>query len=492
MPDIPWMIDNEARARKWALLTGYKDSKHPGPIHEQHGVFARIGVEMMLENQVALMTQMPALSHVGTRLPSMPVPQLLEAIDTSAVAPFVKASLPLITRLYVPLYAQSLCTVWPTPLPTAKIFWLNFNYGSSKFPASPGLRLDPLANHDRNFAGWGESPESFVGDGATTTFTVETAQIKTAAAQGPYGYSSPRAFVDGVEKTLGTDFTCDNGGANSRGRFIFGVAPALGTQIEVRYSTYQEGDTPRDIDMNMETDDLRVTDMVLRSGWTEQIRQDFAAWHGLNVEDQLTAAISGELYREIDWQLIQMMLTSAARQGAGNVNWSSTGYLPGDVDSTTRRSYEATLGDRISEASDLIWAATKGNARATWMICGTQTAQRLRKINSFRAFTGSESPGPNNTAADNMATLERRIPIGTVDGSRVVYMDPRFPSNKILMGYKSDNPMHMCAVYAPYNMLVWTPALPDPSANFKVKKGVLSRAAKRVVNPFALATLTIT
>jgi hypothetical protein len=220
------------------------------------------------------------------------------------------------------------------------------------------------------------------------------------------------------------------------------------------------------------------------------MRQDFMSYHDLSVETELTAAIGGELDREIDWNLLMMILHHASCYGAGNVNWATGGYLAGDTDSTSRRSYEATLGDAIVQADNLIWKATKGRARSSYLICGPGGAQRLRLINSFRAFTGgAEGSG---VGVSNMGQIERRIPIGTVDGSKTVYMDPRWPDAKILLGYKSDNPLHMSAVFAPYNLLTWTPVMPDPAATFQYKKGVLSRAAKKVINAFCFATVTLT
>jgi hypothetical protein len=481
----------EARAQKWKLLTGYqtKDKKKIPDIQEQYGIACRIGMELMLENLVEDLSKNQDL-RLGESIFGMDPVKIQEAVTSTAIDPFIRVAMPLIRRLFVSIYAMSLMTVWPTQTPEAKIFFMDYTYGNNKYPAVAGNRIDLLENFDRNYAGWGHSYENFVGDGVATTFTVESAQIKTTASAGAWGSAAPEVFVDGVQKTLGTDFTVDNGGANSRGRIIFGVAPAGGAQIIVRTGTYAETDTPRDIDLVMSHDSLKVTDMALRAGWTEQMRQDLMAYHDLSVETELTAAIGGELDREIDWNLIKLILTHAIAYGAGNVNWSTTGYLPGDTDSTSRRSYEATLGDAVVQADNLIWKKTKGRARSSYCIMGPAAAQRFRLINSFRAFTGGAED--NGVDPSNRATVERRIPIGTVDGSKTVYMDPRFPDDKILLGYKSDNPIHMAAVYAPYNLLSWTPVMPDPSANFTYKKGVLSRAAKKVINKDCFATITLT
>lgn len=489
MSQVPWMMENEARAQKWSILTGYQSAVKPGQVQEEHGVHARLGLEMMLENHVAWLSSHQGLSHMGKRLLRMKPEDIQEAIDTANVEPFVTFSMPIIRRLYPALYAQSLVTVWPTPIPEAKIFYLNFQYGNTKVPTTANDRIDLLANIDRAYAGWGHNFNEFAGDGSTTAFTLASGSVKTTSTAGAYSSAAARVWVDGVEQTHTTDFTVDNAGAGGLGRIVFSVAPANGTVIVARYSTYEEGDTPRDIDMDMTSDSIKASDMALRTGWSVQSEQDMLAYHGLSVEGELTGALSLELLGEVDLNILHMLLHWTSMSGSGNVNWDSSGYLPGDQSTLERRAYDATLGDAIDQADDLIWAGTKGRARSSFMVCGTAAAQRLRKINSFKAFTGGDGSG---VLANNTASLERRAAIGTLDGSKTVFKDPRFPTNKILLGYKGTTPFHMGAVWAPYRLFFFTPRLPDPNANFQFKKGVLSRAAQKVITPEMYATVTIT
>jgi hypothetical protein len=489
-PRIPWLVHNQDRASKWAMYTGYGADKSLKlvDVQEAYGMGCRIGLELLLERHVNELASHTGLG-LGRRALSMSPKELREAVTTSAVEPFVKVALPLIRRLYIQLYARSLCTVWPMTTPEAKIFYIDHRYASTKYPTTANDRLDQAV--DPNYSGWGESPESFTGDGVTTTFVVETTAVKTTASAGAFSSSRVRVFVNGVEKTHTTDFTVDNGGANGRGRVIFGVAPALNAKIKVMYATYAEGDTPRELDMKMTSETLTATDMTLRFLFTEQSRQDFGAYHNGDLEQEMVDAASNQLDREIDRQLVRMMLVEAAMNGAGNVNWSTAGYLAGDIDTASRLAYEATLGQAIIKADQMIWKATNGNARANWLIAGSDAAERLRLISGFRQLDSSVDRG--GIGVSNTATLEKRILFGTVNsGTTQVYMDPFMPASKILLGYKADNPMYMAAVFAPYSLLTWTPTMPDPSANFQYSKGVLSRAGKKCINAKAFATVTLT
>lgn len=479
---VPWMTHNEGRAQKWAALTGYESEKKPGALSEEHGEFCRMGMEIMFENTVEWLAQEDRLAHIGVqRMARMMPDELQEAIDSTAISPFAKYALPLVRRLYPVLWAQSLVTVWPTPLPDPKVFFLDFQYGTAKTPTTAGLRNDLLSNIDRTYGGFGNVYENHAGTGAATTFDLETAEVVSA---------SVAVWFDGVEQTSGFSISAGSG-AGGVDQLSFTAAPGSGVQILVRYGTYAEGDTPRDIDMAMSNRNLAAKDIALRVGWNVQSAQDALAYHGLSVEKELTGAMSSEMAGEIDLNILMLLFKRADHDGAGTVSWSMTGYLAGDTTTEARRAYFESLGDAVREADDLIYSSSKGRANSTYLVCGTTAAQWLMKINSFSAVTGQVAPGVGG-ATPAGGEFQRRVKLGSIDTTRTVYKDPRVPASEILLGFKHPNPIFMGAVYSPYRMFYTTPALHDPTANFRMKKGVLSRAALDVIksNFFAKVKLT--
>ena len=185
---VPWMQHNPDRAAKWAILTGFESQSKPGKIEEQHGVYCRIGMEMMLEHTVLWMSTHPDFKHIGKRMLRMMPEDLQEAIDSTSIEPFVTSALPIIRRLYPALFARSLVTIYPITQPKAKVFHLDFNYGTTKAPTASGDRNDLLANFDKNYGGWGHSYQNAEGDGATVIFDLEssgtTDQVVTVSRSG--------------------------------------------------------------------------------------------------------------------------------------------------------------------------------------------------------------------------------------------------------------------------------------------------------------------
>ena len=63
-----------------------------------------------------------------------------------------------------------------------------------------------------------------------------------------------------------------------------------------------------------------------------------------------------------------------------------------------------------------------------------------------------------------------------------VYVDPLYPDDEILMGYKGSSPMDAGFVYSPYIPLQMLPTITDPET-FQPRKGLLTRYGKAAVTP---------
>jgi hypothetical protein len=71
---------------------------------------------------------------------------------------------------------------------------------------------------------------------------------------------------------------------------------------------------------------------------------------------------------------------------------------------------------------------------------------------------------------------------GRVFGKYELFIDPMFPSDEILMGYKGASPMDSGFVYCPYIPLQQLPTVTDPES-FQPRKGILTRYGKVAVSP---------
>jgi hypothetical protein len=67
-------------------------------------------------------------------------------------------------------------------------------------------------------------------------------------------------------------------------------------------------------------------------------------------------------------------------------------------------------------------------------------------------------------------------------GQYDVYVDPLWPEDEILIGYKGPNAMEGGLVYAPYIPLQMLPTVVDPDT-FQPRKGLITRYGKAAVSP---------
>ena len=71
---------------------------------------------------------------------------------------------------------------------------------------------------------------------------------------------------------------------------------------------------------------------------------------------------------------------------------------------------------------------------------------------------------------------------GKFAGKYDMYVDPLFPEDEILMGYKGESAMDAGFVYAPYIPLQLLPTVTDPDS-FQPRKGIITRYGKVAIAP---------
>ena len=72
--------------------------------------------------------------------------------------------------------------------------------------------------------------------------------------------------------------------------------------------------------------------------------------------------------------------------------------------------------------------------------------------------------------------------IGSVNNQFKVYKNPYMSENTVLLGFRGSNFLETGAVYSPYVPLIMTPLVYDPS-DFTPRKGVMTRYAKKMIRP---------
>jgi len=265
--------------------------------------------------------------------------------------------------------------------------------------------------------------------------------------------------------------------------FKYGSGADAGNRIDrlanfnKNYADSSEGGAVKEINFDISSEDVSAQEKKLKAIWTIEAEQDLPVYHpGLAVEDELMKVLSAEILREINSILLDDMVSSAS---AGNVNWSKTVPSSQPWSQLNPKEYKQTLYDAINDASNLIFKKRFRNAN--WIVGDADSIVRLEKLEDFKSV---------ETADDGVLNFSV-IRVGTLKGKYKVYKDPWFQENKLLLGYKGAGWLDTGYVYAPYIPLYVTDKIVDPN-DFKPRRGIMSRFAKKSVVGDMFATVTLT
>ena len=178
-------------------------------------------------------------------------------------------------------------------MPTAMIFYLDFEYGNARFGVNAGdaigeYEVDPITGeHTYTFSpkysgGMVRGLRIGTGDNAKVNFVV--ADLAGSQFLLPTLAGSATVYVDGEPVA----FTENNA---ATGDYTLDAAPAAGAVVTVDYATAtptEGGDNIPEIDFNMRS--AAVTAETKAEGSLDaESQQDLMAYHGVNAETELLA-----------------------------------------------------------------------------------------------------------------------------------------------------------------------------------------------------------
>ena len=282
---------------------------------------------------------------------------------------------------------------------------------------------------------------------------------------------------------------------------VFGVAGNLNSGLLVSYSIQPTNDARSDFetkntlsnaDRNLDTN-LNIPEIELqmrsipvtaktrklKAAWTPEFAQDLNAYHSVDAEAELTAMLSEYVSMEIDLEILDMLISSAAtteywsakvgqewNSGAGAFTTSQfTGqaYIQG--------TWFSTLGTKLQKVSNQIHAKTLRGG-ANFLVCSPDVSTILESIPGYAA------DGDGEKVKYAMGVQK----VGALTSRYTVYKNPYMQENTVLMGFRGSQFLETGAVYAPYIPLMLTPLVYDPN-NFIPRRGVMTRYAKIVTRP---------
>jgi hypothetical protein len=418
---------------------------------------------------------------------------------------FQKFAFPLVRRVYPQLIANQIVGVQPMGGPVSQIFYL----GNDRVAGSRS-RTETVYSKYRLTYGGNVASAVFNSAGVPAANVPDTANFSSILGNTS---GSPSTTMGGQIASWPDSTT------------ILGYAVSTGEALS--------GNEIPEINMHVEQQPVVARTRKMRSLWTLEAAQDLRAYHNLDLEGELTDLLSKELTLEIDRELIED-LRMIAYDPSGLTGWNRSaidmgnsnsfgqtgtnqpsestgtgGFIPTEYlydfanagafnpSGTNSNVYlldlsgtfmnpsgkfapqhvgmiYANLLAAINFASNDIYKTTF-RGPGTWIVTSPLIASMME---SAAVLEGGmrEKDRPTNITANSIAYK------GKFAGKYDLYVDPMYPEDEIMVGYKGAGPMDSGYVYCPYIPLQQLPTITDPQT-FQPRKGILTRYGKAAVTP---------
>jgi hypothetical protein len=451
---------------------------------EKEGQVVLENTAILLENQARAM--IAEALHEGR--------QITEATTVGNLGTFQKFSFPLIRRVFPPLIANKIIGVQPMQGPVSQVFYLGYarHYGSTKHQVYSKHNLtygNFVAGENGNVAGLDVSSDAA---GAGNKY------LSSVTATGEF---------TGASATVG-------------GKIAYWPSSGgyIGAPWNVSAGEALTGTGIPEITFTIEHQSVQSRTRKFRALWTIEATQDLRAYHNLDLEKELTGLLQNEVRLEIDRELVEDIRNIAYDLAANNgfnrnvfdnstsnnfptdgIDFTPGGYtyaqgtMPGSTAGTLRNVFltdfassslglaprhvgqvYANLIAVVQFASQDIYKSTL-RGPANWVVCSPFVAAMLHSASKLE---GGAPAGDAGTLGSNI--LYKGKWMGQFD----VYVDPLYPEDEILLGYKGSSNVDAGMIYCPYIPLQMLPTIVNPE-DFQPRKGLLTRYGKVAITPEA-------
>jgi hypothetical protein len=524
----PWQSlqsDAARLSKKWGAT---------GLLEGMGGETEKNNMSMILENQAKQLVIEQSQTGTGA------------SFTTGTGEQWAGIALPLVRKVFGQIAAKEFVSVQPMNLPSGLVFFLDFQYGTTKNPFTSGDSMygassanfgntsngglygagrftystnqfsssvsSSAANYaiaSASFADVNFSSEysASVAGGRIQKVTIPTASISSdldplavrgfVASSGSYTVSTLLQEFTTLSGNVINFFFTGSGASyiaaatwlveynkltkdNARGDFEAGASYAVPNAESASEIVIPQ------INVQMRSEAIVAKTKKLKAQWTPEFAQDLNAYHSLDAEAELTAVMSEYISLEIDLEILDMLIESAA---AGTEYWTAlnngvynaanaNGFdFPSTTSQTgfynTQGQWFQTLGTKMQKLSNIIHQRTLRGG-ANFCVVSPTVATILESIPGFASTSNGDV-----TVASYAFGVQK---MGQINNRYTVYKNPYMKENTILMGFKGSQFLETGAVFAPYIPLIMTPLVYDPDT-FVPRKGLLTRYAKKMVRP---------
>jgi len=483
--------DNQVKTLtdKWAPILDSGDG-----IKDQ---YCRETTAVLLENQARSILNEQAKSGM-----------LTEDTTVGQLGTFQKFAFPIVRRVFPELLANNIVGVQPMQGPVSQVFYLGYDRNQS---VGSGALQNVYSKFQITYRG------AVPGDGSIGGSRDNVGSLDS-------GTPSASELADGTQfspsGTVGGDWAMYPD-TTSLMQFVTSAGERLGERLVSSHNgtdILHQNETIPEIDFHIETQSVEAATRKFRALWTIEAAQDLRAYHNLDLERELTDLLSKEVEVEIDRELIEDLrmlaydvsntfgtpaggfdrgnlglpgannFTGLKNTGTGSYEYDHTGLPAGNPAGTDKNVFFIDLASTsmpdapqhvghiysnilaaLNFASNDIYTSTY-RGPGNWFICSPLIAAMLESASKLEG--GIESGSYSGGVAYK----------GKFAGKYDMYVDPLYPEDEILVGYKGESPMDAGYVYAPYIPLQLLPTVTDPDT-FQPRKGILTRYGKVAIAP---------
>ena len=483
---------------KWnPILEGIEDSS------------TRESTAVLLENQArSIMNEMQKDGQ-----------SLNETTTVGQLGTFQKFAFPLIRRVFPELIANKVCGVQPMQAPVSQVFYLGFDRKGNN--AAGVSRTETVySRYNLTYRGLDATKNAATGWGAGSGLDAQVGMGGPYTGLGDAIYPGLSGHTTAASATVGGQIASFPNENKTYGLDVSSGETLTGAAIP-------------EINFHIEQQAIVARTRKFRALWTLEAAQDLRAYHNLDLERELTDLLGKEVSLEIDRELLEdirgiaydwktaandtgwnrdmLSLGNSNKfgdDGTGNFNPSGFYYDLNTDGTTVDRDrigtnpegtrlvagnvmlvdfassalgmdprhvgqVYANLVAALNFASQDIYKTTYRGA-GNWIVTSPMVAAIL---SSASKLEGGVRQGEFNGQLG--ANIQYR---GKLMGQFDVYVDPLWPEDEIMMGYKGSSPMDAGYIYSPYIPLQMLPTITDPDT-FQPRKGLLTRYGKVGISP---------
>lgn len=393
---------------------------------------------------------------------------LSEETRAFSVGPFLKFVFPVIRRTAIRLVATSIASVQPMTGPIGGIAFYRPRYASDKGTVTAGTEMNKQFNrfYSSNFI---DGEPIGTGDGTTATFNWglkwTPLQPKTLAFYQSSSGNTVVATDDGNGNLVLANASVVGSVNYKTGNITItpSVVPVTGDKLTLQYR-YNNELNPRipEVQLDIAIQSIEAETRKLKSLASVEAADDLRALWGRDIDADLVAQMADEMTAEIDREIAST--AHDAVEANSVVYWDRA--TPSNISDPE---HLKSLVIRMSTASQIVHRRTQ-RAPCNWAITSAEVAALLDTIDGFQAIDeGHVYQGGIMKA-------------GVLNRKWVMYVDPVFPVDEILMGYQGPSILDTGLIYSPYIPMEITPNFVDPN-DFSLRRAIRTRHKITLVRP---------